>query len=310
MLQPFSTEAGVLKHAWIELTYKCDLECVHCYNDSGPTRPAKSPLSRGEYADLLEKLKELGCRSVQFIGGEPTLHPHLADFVGAAARLGFDQIEVFSNLTHLSEKLISALQGANARVACSFYSDLANVHDAITTKKGSQRRTLKNIVRLIDAKVPVRVGIVAIKGLNDDRLCETRQYLEVHGVSNIKVDDARAIGRSGTENLDRDGILPELCGRCADGSVCIDPDGNVSPCIMSRVWKLGTVRESTIDAMLGSRSWNEFARLLGAVQASRSKGPGCSPEDNCNPGACHPQIDGPPDCMPQTSCAPDVLPDD
>ena len=309
-MQPFRTEDSILKHAWIELTYKCDLECIHCYNESGPTRSAEKPLSRNEYTDLLEKLKGLGCRSVQFIGGEPTLHPHLTEFVEAAARLGFDQIEVFSNLTHLSDQLISGLQRAGAVVACSFYSDLPAIHDAITKKKKSHSRTLKNIVRLIDAKVPVRVGIISIKGVNDDRLDETQRYLKSFGVSNLKIDNVRAIGRSANGEQNRNEIVQELCGRCADGSVCIDPDGNVSPCIMSRVWKLGTIRESTIDKMLASRSWKDFAALLGEAQANNKRKMGCSPEDECNPGACHPQIGGPPDCMPQNSCAPDVLPDD
>jgi MoaA/NifB/PqqE/SkfB family radical SAM enzyme len=72
-----------LNMLWLELTPRCSLQCVHCYADSGPDRPLYSGLGRDDWAKALRQASDLGCKRVQFIGGEPTLHPALSDLVAS-----------------------------------------------------------------------------------------------------------------------------------------------------------------------------------------------------------------------------------
>jgi len=51
-----------------ELTNRCNLQCTHCYAESGPDADVSNQLSVGEYEHLLREAFELGCRKVQFIG--------------------------------------------------------------------------------------------------------------------------------------------------------------------------------------------------------------------------------------------------
>ena len=53
---------------WLELTNRCNLQCTHCYAESGPDADVSNQLSVGEYEHLLREAFELGCRKVQFIG--------------------------------------------------------------------------------------------------------------------------------------------------------------------------------------------------------------------------------------------------
>jgi MoaA/NifB/PqqE/SkfB family radical SAM enzyme len=301
---------GLIEHAWLELTNRCNLECQHCYTNSSPRSIDSNPLDYSELCSILKNLTESGCRSIQFIGGEPTTHPQFCELLDIAVLLGFEHISVYTNVYSLREKHIAALSPPSIEVATSFYSAKRDLHDLIVGKVGAFEKTTQNIKKLTALGKAVSVGIVHIPGQNDN-VEETVAFLKSLGVIKIAVDKARHIGRhasgigfGGKEN-------DELCGRCANGSVCITPSGDLHPCIMSRHITVGNVRESPLNsaAMADSlraarihleKSFSERGKL---VQA------GCSPEDNCNPGACHPQVGGPPTCMPQNSCAPSVYGD-
>jgi MoaA/NifB/PqqE/SkfB family radical SAM enzyme len=50
----------------LELTYRCNLDGCHCYNDRVNTG---QPLSVAQYGSLLEALRELGTMDLTFSGG-------------------------------------------------------------------------------------------------------------------------------------------------------------------------------------------------------------------------------------------------
>lgn len=64
---------GPLDFLWLELTNGCNLACKHCYAESGPGADTDDVLGVEKWLELIDEARELGCRQVQFIGGEPTL---------------------------------------------------------------------------------------------------------------------------------------------------------------------------------------------------------------------------------------------
>lgn len=78
-----------LEFLWLELTYRCNLSCVHCYSDSSPMVSIVNDLADRENIGILECAAELGCRRIQFIGGEPTLVQSLPDLIDLARARGF-----------------------------------------------------------------------------------------------------------------------------------------------------------------------------------------------------------------------------
>ncbi len=52
--------------ATMELTYGCNLRCVHCYN---PTHKAKGELSTQEFYRIIDQLAQEGCFLITFTGG-------------------------------------------------------------------------------------------------------------------------------------------------------------------------------------------------------------------------------------------------
>src|SRR5262249_19633520 len=86
-----------LNFIWLEVTGKCNLRCVHCYAESGPQRQVHEYMTPRRWEVVLEQAAELGCRAVQFIGGEPTMYPGLAPLIERARRIGFGTVEVYTN---------------------------------------------------------------------------------------------------------------------------------------------------------------------------------------------------------------------
>lgn len=86
---------------WLDLTRKCQLSCVHCYNSSGPNG-THGTMGRKDWLSLLDQAADCDVRHVQLIGGEPTLHPDTAELVDHALALGL-AVEVYSNLVHVTD---------------------------------------------------------------------------------------------------------------------------------------------------------------------------------------------------------------
>lgn len=61
---------------WLEITGRCQLECQHCYAESGPSG-THGAMSTVDWLRVLDQAAALGVQTVQFIGGEPTLRPDL-----------------------------------------------------------------------------------------------------------------------------------------------------------------------------------------------------------------------------------------
>lgn len=115
-----------LRFVWLEITSKCNLRCIHCYADSGP-QGRSGQVSTERWLSVIKEAAELGVGSVQFIGGEPTIHPDFETLVLAAT--GNDLgVEVFTNLTHVQERTWSLFREAGVSLATSFYSASSASH--------------------------------------------------------------------------------------------------------------------------------------------------------------------------------------
>ncbi|MCM2420317.1 radical SAM/SPASM domain-containing protein [Streptomyces sp. RKAG293] len=268
----------------LEITGTCQLRCSHCCTDSGP-KVSAGAMTRANWQQVIADIAKLGIPAVQFIGGEPTLSPHLPRFIDQALDAGL-KVEVYSNLTHVRPGIWSALNRPGVCLATSYYSDDAAEHEQITNGPGSYTRTRTNIIEAVRRGIPLRAGIVEV--IAGQRIAQAKDELRSLGVTSIQVDRARQVGRAAPA-----GTVPgtsELCGHCFRHRVSVSPDGEVSGCILSRFMIAGNVREQRLADILGSDRW---AQMTSAVPAPRA---GCSPDDSgdCDPAnttACDPAYD-------------------
>ena len=193
-----SPSSNVLLHGlsflWLEITSSCTLECAHCYADSGPNK-GHGKMQTKDWLSRLSEARELGATKVQFIGGEPTLHPDFCELVESSQKMGFD-VEVFSNCVSLRNTHLHLFKECGVSVATSFYSANPTLHDEITKRQGSWRRTVTALEHLVQEAIPVRVGIITTPKTKNG-FEETREFLAALGIDPTAIghDDVRGIGR-------------------------------------------------------------------------------------------------------------------
>jgi len=78
-----STPAG----AYLELTYRCDAACTHCYANAGKGR-WEDELSLQDIERLLHQLAEAGAYEIRLTGGEPTLRSDLPEILDIISETG------------------------------------------------------------------------------------------------------------------------------------------------------------------------------------------------------------------------------
>lgn len=87
---PQASQPGIEPPLWLlaELTYRCPLHCIFCYNPVNYT-DHKQELSTGQWLDVLRQARTLGAAQLGFSGGEPLLRDDLEVLVREARQLGF-----------------------------------------------------------------------------------------------------------------------------------------------------------------------------------------------------------------------------
>jgi organic radical activating enzyme len=292
---PSSSDASTDLHfIWLELTDKCNLSCIHCYADSTPHLPLHQRMAYGDWKRVLSEAYELGCRNVQFIGGEPAIYPHLSDLIENARSLGYEFVEVFTNGTVLTEKLKQVFKRFGVIVAFSFYGSEPTVHEAVTLQAGSYAKTVQSIKWAVENELQVRVAIVETEK-NAATIEATKAFLTSLGVTSVGVDRVRGIGR-GSRGVQIDSQFDELCGKCWDGRLCITPKGEIFPCVFSRFCPVGTIDFGLAAALQGERLSNFRSTVKSKARSSSSCNPQCGPD--CSPATCNPQTNCNPFCGP------------
>jgi uncharacterized Fe-S cluster-containing radical SAM superfamily protein len=306
-----SVELGSLSFLWLELTGKCNLECVHCYADSGPRHPLIDQMKTSDWTRLIEEAAHIGCKTLQFIGGEPTLHPDLGQLCAIARDLGIREIEVFTNATRLDETLLDCFRDHKVGVASSFYSCDPNTHDLITGRPRSWAKTVRGFHKVIAAGIPLRVGVIEMDQ-NRAHCDEALGFLRSIGVRRVRVDRIRGVGRGLVQVTccgEEDSPFDQLCGQCWKGRLCVDPSGMAYPCVMARRWPIADVRDG-LAKVLASASLAHFRDEFRDRQRDpaalavpqRSGRAGCSPDDDSD---CYPNSScGPDECNPVEGCSP------
>lgn len=249
-----------LDFLWLELTNRCNLKCVHCYTESTPQTGDRDLLTAEDYLSVMNQAYALGCRKMQFIGGEPQLNRDFHRLLVASKAIGFEFVEVFTNLTRLDDETVRFARGAGVRFATSVYSDKPEVHQAITRNRSSHERTIRNLKRLIDSEIVTRAAVIQIDQTPSE-IQTTKRFLSDLGVRHIRDSRVRAFGR-GENVLSQRSDMSELCGHCWSGRICVAPDGDVYPCVMARQWPVGNVRETPLARIVQSGALKEVRTTI------------------------------------------------
>ena len=292
-------ELGIPLSVQLDLTYRCNERCVHCYLD----HEDHGEMSTAEVLNLLDQMSAAGVFFLTLSGGEIFMRPDLFQIVEYARKLQFS-VKLKTNAVMIraaKAKRIADL-GVDS-VQISLYSHDAATHDEITKLPGSFKRTMEGTQFLRDAGVKVSFANVLMVQ-NADHYKEVQALSESMGIHytvdatitpmldgdrsvlDLNMDeqrlagimrDATLLGNQASEILvppsgptpleEAYKTLPCSAGHTA---CYVSPYGDVYPCVQFP-YKVGSVRESRFIDI-----WNDSPQLNEVRAIRQSDLEGCS----------------------------------
>ena len=250
----------------LELTHRCNLNCVHCYLGPQSIHKKKTDKEMGtdQILSVIDEITEAGCLFLLITGGEPLLRKDFSEIYSYAKRNGL-LVTVFTNGTVIKENIIGLFKDLPPHeVEISLYGATAGTYERITRGIGSFGKCISGIERLLEDGIRVRLKTMLMT-LNTHEFFEIKKMAEQYGAKfrfdpaispclngdrsplEFRVAPEDAVGK---EFSDRTMIhrwedyLGKYAGQpesetlynCGAGinSFHIDPYGNLFPCLMMR----------------------------------------------------------------------------
>ena len=123
-------------------TGKCNLDCKHCYGDTGQNT---RDLTTTQSFQVVDKLADAGIVAIGFSGGEPLMRKDLLAIAKHAARKGI-YCTLASNGTLITKEMSSHITEAGIRrVEIGLDGSTAKTHDAFRGVKGAFDKAVRGI---------------------------------------------------------------------------------------------------------------------------------------------------------------------
>jgi MoaA/NifB/PqqE/SkfB family radical SAM enzyme len=240
------------------ITYRCGLRCSHCF--VGSRLDTNKDLEFSLFEKLVFNAHNWHTRDLTFLGGEPTLYPHLDKALQLAHAEGY-KTRIVTNGHYSYSRFISSFTSATLPFVCfSIDGSTADIHDLVRGR-GSLAVLLQNVE--LSRSLGYRLsGIIAISRQNAHdveallRLCDSLnfEYVNVHYVTNrgfatpamvLSVDEWRNICATVKEvahhlrtkiRLERtfydSGTVALDCALRTQSNLMLLPDGRMYGCMM------------------------------------------------------------------------------
>jgi pyrroloquinoline quinone biosynthesis protein E len=127
---------GIGPPLWLlaELTYRCPLHCVFCYNPVDFARD-ETEISTDDWLRVLREARDLGAVQCGFSGGEPLQRADLELLVAEARRLGY-YTNLLTSGIGLNEARVAALKQAGLdHIQLSFQDSTREVNDFLSSTR-------------------------------------------------------------------------------------------------------------------------------------------------------------------------------
>jgi radical SAM protein with 4Fe4S-binding SPASM domain len=176
-----------------ELTLRCNLNCIHCYNESG--RQQRGELTTSEALDLIEEIARMKVFILQFTGGEPLLRKDFWQLARHAKQVGLFLV-LLTNGTLIDEsagKQIKSIGFKEVRVSLDGASP--TTHDFFRGTPGCFEKTIAGIQTLLRKGVPVTIASM-ISRVNFQEAPEIIRLAQKLGVKHLRIGFCTMIGRS------------------------------------------------------------------------------------------------------------------
>lgn len=180
-----------LKRLFVEITKKCNLSCLHCYNESG--LQYKDYMSQEKIKKLIDDAYDMGTIYFDITGGEPFVRKDIIEILKYAVKRGFI-VSIYSNMTVINEEQLLFIKNNYIEIITSLDFSEEKKHDALRGREGAFKKTIDALE--VAKKIGCNIRINSM--INDKAETEINELLHlVKGytdkyVTNIIIPTGRA----------------------------------------------------------------------------------------------------------------------
>jgi MoaA/NifB/PqqE/SkfB family radical SAM enzyme len=172
-----------LQQVFLYVTQKCNIRCVTCYALDQLERDDDLPVD--ELLRVLRTMRAEGAWKLSFLGGEPTVHPRLAEIAAAARAMGFRFVRVNTNGMFKASWLEAPGTRAIDVFCFSIDGATAAVNDAI--RKGARlERVLANMRLAASLGYDVRANMT-VTSRNVDQIADVIALVQGCGGTEVNI---------------------------------------------------------------------------------------------------------------------------
>lgn len=168
----------------LDLTPRCNLNCVHCYirQPAGDEAVKAGEMTTDQFTWLIDRMAEAGTLFLLITGGEPLLRPDFEQIYTHAKRRGM-LISLFTNATLLTPRLADLLAELRPHsIEVTLYGATAETYEKVTGVPGSYQRCRRGIDLLLERGLPLTLKNVQVT-LNRHELEEMKSLAAQMGVN-------------------------------------------------------------------------------------------------------------------------------
>ena len=164
----------------LAITHRCNLKCVHCYlglkrRDAQLTR---KELNTAQFLSIIDDLVQAGCLFLLITGGEPLIREDFDEIYRYAKTRGL-LVTVFTNGTLVNDQILRVFEEFPPwMVEVSLYGATAATYEEVTGVKGSYKKCLSGIERLVERKINLTLKTV-LMSLNRHEFSGMQRFFRV-----------------------------------------------------------------------------------------------------------------------------------
>jgi radical SAM protein with 4Fe4S-binding SPASM domain len=175
-------------------TNRCNLNCLHCHQDSSPTS-SESELTTSQAFKVIDNMSDAGVTILTFSGGEPLLRKDLYEAIRRANDNGM-LCTIASNGILMTREVVRKLARAGIRrVEIGLDGARAETHDFLRNKSGSFEATVKGIRNCAETGFDELATTMTLHSKNVNELEETMELAENLGATRFYLNRLIPAGR-------------------------------------------------------------------------------------------------------------------
>lgn len=175
-------------------TNRCNLDCLHCHQDSSPTS-SQPELTTTEALKVIDNMSEAGVAILTFSGGEPLLRRDIYDAIERADDNGM-LCTIASNGTLMTSDVATKLARAGIRrVEIGLDGATAETHDFLRNKSGSFQATIVGIKNCANVGFDELAVTMTLHSKNVNELEDTMNLAEELGATRFYLNRLIPAGR-------------------------------------------------------------------------------------------------------------------